>query len=706
MDSGGNEGDGGNEKMTINMSVTIDQRQIQNNNEMQISLSFKRSASGNVLTQAESVSPKPKGPALMAIQQHEEDYGGEAVVVDGETFDADFPATTTSEQDPVVIEATEEAVYEAEEGTGPMEEGAEENYYHAEEQWQGEMEQQEEVSPEMEGYEHTEDAAAHTGEVEESTVEPLESLNHESTEEEKGQDFTDDYYPREEVEEHDETAEDGTADLVESTPNPLYYEGDHQYYGGYDGHQENNEPQSYIDPPEEEADPSTFIEQGEAQIIETSTKHTSHPTPGWGTFNHSHKILPALTVDTADVKQPNFYHVVLVEDEEGQNDEEDDDYEEENLGDNFEETPWLPPTMQKAEDYRKRKTFKEGKGAICSCRTNYRDLGAGVQLYFSFLRIMIVVFFFLFVLSLPSLELYSSGTAIAQEARDFLGFYAMTLGNIGTDKGSGRKVAGIHGTWISLGSAAQILTAFDFLSCLVFFVGLAVLRTEVQRVKKSKHLLTAKQFAVYVTGLPPDCKKSEIVEHFTLLYPLDKNDWKGRAPPLGKEKLPVIDVGNTDDPMYYSSWVAEVAMARRNGHRLRTYLLNSSKTAMLKRARAKMKMYAPNTSLQQGEGANPIKYERYEKELDKIGGEMAQIMDSLAKNENAKRERDCVGAFIIFEYPESARRCLDDHASSNFRNWCKYPKYLLFKNRRLRIVGAPEPEDVLVSRLNFGLQDQ
>lgn len=698
MDSGGNEGDDGNEKMTINMSVTINQRQIQSNNEMQISLSFKRTASGNVLTQAESVSPKSRAPALMGVEQQDEEFGGEAVVVDGETFDADFPVTAATEEDPAVIATTEEAAHDAEEGVGPKEEVAAQNYSHAEEQWQTEHEQQEMAAPEDEGYKHSEDAVAYTEEAEDGPIQHSESLDPENSEKHKYQ-YSNEFYPREEAGDREQTAEDGELYAVETTQNPLYY-GEDRDYGAYNDHQESNEPQSYFDPPEEPTDSSTFIDEGDTQMIDTATKHTSLPTRGWGSFNHSNRVLPALTIDTADVKQPNFYHVVLVEDEAGQDDAEDnDDYEEENLGDNFEETPWLPPTMEKAEEYRKRKTFKEGKGALCSCRTNYRDLGAGVQLYFSFLRIMILVFLFLFVLSIPSLDLYSSGTAIAQESRDFLGFYSMTLGNIGTDKGSGQKMAELNGKLISLGTAAQILTAFDFLSCLVFFFGLIFLRMEVQRVKKSKHLLTAKQFAVYVTGLPRNCKKAEIVEHFTSLYPLDKNDWKGRAPPLGKEKLPVIDVGNTDDPMYYSSWIAEVAMARRNGHRLRTYLLNSSKTTMLKRARAKMKMYAPGTSLQHGEGANPIMYEKYEKQLDKIGGEMAQITDSLAKNENAKNERDCVGAFIIFEYPESARRCLDDYASSNFRNWCKYPKYLLFKNRRLRIVGAPEPEDVLVSKL-------
>jgi len=156
-------------------------------------------------------------------------------------------------------------------------------------------------------------------------------------------------------------------------------------------------------------------------------------------------------------------------------------------------------------------------------------------------------------------------------------------------------------------------------------------------------------------------------------------------------------VTNTGDDKYLATWVAEVTMARRNGDKLRTLLSNDAKTRQLKRIRAHMKMYAENTPLRDGMGADEGLYARYEQKLNELGGEMEQIVENLSKSKESKKENEVVGAFVIFEYPESKQRCLDDYNWSNYRLWFKYPKEMKVKNCRLTVQAAADPEDVLVS---------
>jgi hypothetical protein len=141
-----------------------------------------------------------------------------------------------------------------------------------------------------------------------------------------------------------------------------------------------------------------------------------------------------------------------------------------------------------------------------------------------------------------------------------------------------------------------------------------------------------------------------------------------------------------------------VTIARRNGRKLRTFLRNQVKTSNLKRIRAFMKMYSENTPLLDGKGASEQKYEKYEKQLDELGGAMEQIVERLQQDKSLVRvERDAIGAFVIFEYPEAARRCIEDYHLMNVKSWFRYPKPLLFRNRRLYVKRAPDPEDVWVS---------
>ena len=272
-----------------------------------------------------------------------------------------------------------------------------------------------------------------------------------------------------------------------------------------------------------------------------------------------------------------------------------------------------------------------------------------------------------------------------------MGLYSVTLGNILVPSGDG-YVARLGSTVVSLSTAAGILSAMDMLGCFVF-VGLIVFMAQrVNNIKKQQKVLTTKDYSVYVTNLPKDVEKEQIIDHFSMLYPLNEPDWKGRAIPPGKEKRPIYDTCNTGDSRYLGKWVAEVAIARKNGFKLRTFLSNEEKTRKLKRYRAHMKMYAPDTPLLNGNGADDVLFSKYEEAHNSLGGEMDTIATKLNSDKRAfKTERDCVGAFVVFEYPEARRRCLGDYSTMNIRHWCRFPKPLLFEGRRLVVKPGTRP---------------
>lgn len=140
-------------------------------------------------------------------------------------------------------------------------------------------------------------------------------------------------------------------------------------------------------------------------------------------------------------------------------------------------------------------------------------------------------------------------------------------------------------------------------------------------------------------GFPRDARKEAIIEHFSGLYPLNDFDWKGRPPALGRLREPVRDTANSSDERYVGKWVCEVTLARRNGRKLRTFLLNDEKTLQLKRIRAHMKMYSPNTPLLDGRGASEDQYQAFEKKLNELGAEMETIAERLAKDKQLARVR-------------------------------------------------------------------
>ena len=395
----------------------------------------------------------------------------------------------------------------------------------------------------------------------------------------------------------------------------------------------------------------------------------------------------------------------------GNKDDEDDD---EHLGADFLNTPYKPPSIQRALLHREAVIFHKGHAPLCGDAASRKqihlsDLGIGLRLHFNFLRVLIVSFALLLVLNLPALVLYSSGSRIKEEQQDLLGLYALTLGNLGSVDflsssrwltvrffGPDGRIVGR----IRLDDAAVLLAALDALSCLVFAGMIWYLGRMVQHAKKhqSKTILSSKDFTVHVTNLPPNVQKEDLIDHFSALYPLEGADWKGRAPSAtGPPKLPVSDLVHVGgDERYSGKWVAEVTLAQKNGRELHRFLTHGDKALELKRLRAYLKKYRPAA----GHVPGPA-YSRAERRLAQLEKDMAAIAYSLRKNaRRSEAEQECVGAFVLFEYLESAERCLQDYNSPNlFARWC-VTQPLLFQGRyRLVVRPAPAPDDVIWENL-------
>jgi hypothetical protein len=410
------------------------------------------------------------------------------------------------------------------------------------------------------------------------------------------------------------------------------------------------------------------------------------------------------------VRSPNLTHNEgVAELDNGIKDGDDDD--DEHLGADFLDTPYKPPSIQRALMHREAVIFHKGHAplfgdAASRKQIHLSDLGIGLRLHFNFLNVLIVSFALLLVLNLPALLLYSSGSRIKEEEQDLLGLYALTLGNLGSvDSLSHWTTVRFFGRdgrimgRIRLDDAAVLLAAMDALSCLVFAGMIWYLGRMVQHAKKhqSKTILSAKDFTVHVTNLPPDVQKEDLIDHFSALYPLDGADWKGRAPPAGPPKMPVSDLVHVGGNEHYSGkWVAEVTLAQKNGRELHRFLAHGDKALELKRLRAYLKKYRPAAGAVPGSA-----YSRAERRLAQLKKDMAAIAHSLRKNaRRSEAEQECVGAFVLFEYPKSAERCLQDYNSQNlFAHWC-VPQPLLFQGRhRLVVRPAPAPDDVIWENL-------
>lgn len=214
--------------------------------------------------------------------------------------------------------------------------------------------------------------------------------------------------------------------------------------------------------------------------------------------------------------------------------------EDENLGENFEQTPWVPPSVAKAKEFRRKAIYRGGDARIDSIEiVRASDLGAGVTLYFQFALSMAVCLFIMSLLSLPALIFAYNGQNLSADGQDSFGLFRYTLGNIGYDAadypndflcsklGVVGTTYGQNETCIQLGvrtipmsQAASVVTAMEFLQIAVFFIGVFHLYRTALSVtgRTSKADASVTDYTVMVTDLPRDVTDVDLVDHFSSLY--------------------------------------------------------------------------------------------------------------------------------------------------------------------------------------------
>ena len=412
----------------------------------------------------------------------------------------------------------------------------------------------------------------------------------------------------------------------------------------------------------------------------------------------------------------------------------------ENLGENFANTPWLPPSIEKAKEFKTRKIYKGGDWRLDSIDvSNATDLGPGVTLYFQFVRTFAFAFFFMTVLSFPSLVFVYSGTRVAPKDRDIFGFYKYTLGNLGYDsssstypkdsqcqshQNSGNYTTCIHvsGNEYSLLYAAQILTALEFLQDLIFLIAVAWLSRKVYNSKLTRSSLnfSAADYSIIVTNLAADTTEIDLIKHFSNLYRLDDKDWKGRL--KVEETVPVSNSENSGNPIFEGTWVAECIVHKKVGQFISSFKGKENLTKDLYLHRATMKMYSEGTS--HAKGPNQKKYDKAARKMTLAGSQIDTLTEKnlvntkLTVRDNELEDKilqatghsniyhnidaDAVAGFVTFEYTESLARCLKDYSRYSTFPWSLfYPEELKFKGRKIAVTKAPEPDQILWEHLEI-----
>ena len=264
----------------------------------------------------------------------------------------------------------------------------------------------------------------------------------------------------------------------------------------------------------------------------------------------------------------------------------------------------------------------------------------------------------------------------------------------------------------------------------------------------SKRTITARNYTVEVVGLPQDVTEDEIVDHFSYLYDLQPDfetkkprDFRGRKVHMVKNYLygkdnpkeeylfPTTNYSNSGNKgMFYQKWVADLAVANPIGFQLRTVFAHENLVHKLRRSRAMFKS-AVEKQMNETEYQNDRVGEQGEnyhtRRLQKIWNKIIRLENHIAKLQGHKKKRrnrrlrsnpaaqlrhsnkvynvdDILRAYVTFNQPESARRCVDDYSTTNWYNRIFQEKELKFNGEHPLLVRmAPDPSDIIWENLEI-----
>ena len=238
----------------------------------------------------------------------------------------------------------------------------------------------------------------------------------------------------------------------------------------------------------------------------------------------------------------------------------------ERLDEDFNElnAPWVDIDI--ANEHSKKKMYRIGalnfsNTFLRTFMLDEKDINLGVVLHFFFLKSAAACLFVLTILSIPSIIISYSGKHVQASMQDGMGLYQFTVGNIGFDQSNslylnqsscghkasafGTKYDGtcLHafGAQLTSPEVAGLLTLFEVLQILAFFCFVLHLRRRVLEITDERNALKMyvklSDYSIIIRGLPIDTTEEELVTFFSELYPLDRNDWKGRPAVQGNYPL-------------------------------------------------------------------------------------------------------------------------------------------------------------------------
>ena len=319
----------------------------------------------------------------------------------------------------------------------------------------------------------------------------------------------------------------------------------------------------------------------------------------------------------------------------------DDDVE--GLGEDFLDSPWVPPKMDVALEHRNIAMVAGGEASVCGFSSSQiSDLGTGVGLYFKWLELFGIGFLIMSFMAIVPLFIYSLGENSSDGEmllRDPVKLSTFSLGNNAPCLGSGEceynETLTVFGYVASRQVQSNFITATDFMYTLVFMLLIFIFKRKIANsVDDERFSSDASEYAIYVQGLPADATSHEIRDHFNDLYSLNQPDWEhagcccglvGKKLPrhpkdiLDRGKLVICDITNktkkSHDPIalhpvcsghhngdhhLVGGYVAEVSVARKQGDVIRKFQRMKGLHKKQKELRAAVKKFSEDTPWPKG----------------------------------------------------------------------------------------------------------
>ncbi|GMH46365.1 hypothetical protein TrRE_jg6856, partial [Triparma retinervis] len=266
------------------------------------------------------------------------------------------------------------------------------------------------------------------------------------------------------------------------------------------------------------------------------------------------------------------------------------------------------------------------------------------------------------------------------------------------------NLAPFYNATVTRDDASLLISLCDIIYCILFVLLWKYMSRKVAVVVRQTDddNVTAGDYTVSISGLPPSATEEQVRKHFSDIYQLSEPDWtfpgylcgllgkkKARLPeecvnydqsPL-EDLEPVRDISCHGKQNYVGSWVADVNIAHPNGKLIRRCQALKKYSNKLLEARAQL----------------------LEEKIAKIHKSLQSSAASFTRI-----DKECMYAFVTFENEDSYIRCIEDYGRystrSLIRPWTWFvppqPPILKFQGQHhLTVDESPEPSNIMWENL-------